>query len=358
MKNFFLKLTALFLVCAASISAQESPRCLQQKFTHAQAGDFVVTAQEGNYSLLFIRSLTADTLFLEEISVPEKQIEIKKIDWKKWTENKAPGHTSWTLYEIDRKSGSLIECFSYSKNGWLYLDESEQFLTKLLKLSLSPISEKERKKIGPQPISGEPDQRALWNPTLVIEGEKIEKPTFDVLKTKWPDDGSRLAQCSIELYFSKQHPDFPFPYWLEVHSPHYAFKMRTIDSGHGLISAMSGPMPHRAPQFASMTHKGTKSWKIVVQTPAYFKKLHLFAIDLTSDSKMTIPISFTAHDSSKNEEMHLEISTSHLNKTLTSGHRYQWVLIPEKSSGIYVESRRDLYLALISYRQSFPKISS
>ena len=167
--------------------AQGAPLSLQQKFTQAHAGDFIVTAQEGNYSLLFIRSITADILLLEEISIPEKQIDIKKVDWKKWAEDKASGHTSWTLYEIDRKSGKLIECFSYSKNGWLYLDESEQFLTKLLTLPLNAVSEKERKKIGPQPSPGESDQRSPWNPPLIVEGKKIDKPAFDVLKTKWPD---------------------------------------------------------------------------------------------------------------------------------------------------------------------------
>jgi hypothetical protein len=327
-KKKFISLLSLFLSSALPIFAQETPLSLQQKFIQAQAGDFIVTAQEGNYSLLFIRSITADILLLEEISIPEKQIEIKKIDWKKWIEGKALGHTSWTLYEIDRKSGTLIECFSYSKNGWLYLDESEQFLTKLLTLPLYPISEKERKKIGPQPMNGEADQRSSWNPPLMIDGKKIDKPAFEVLKT----------QCSVELYFSKQQPAFPFPYWLEIQSPHYAFKMRTIDSGHGLISPMSGSMPHRIPQILGMTQKGMQSWKIAVQTPAYFQKLHLFVLDLTGESKATIPIPFIAHKGKKNEELILEIASSDLNKILKFGHRYQWVLIPEGSADVYVES--------------------
>lgn len=215
---------------------------LEQRFTHAHAGDFIVTAQENNYSLLFIRSITSDLLLLEEISVPAYQIDLKKIIWKNWVSNKAPGHTSWTLYEIDRKNGKLIECFSYSKNGWVFLDQSEQFLTRLLSLSLNPVSDKERKKIGPPPVNQEEDRRALWNPPLIMEGKKIAKPTFDVWKTQWPEDGSRLSRCSIELYFIK---DFAFPFWLEVQSPHYTFKMRTIDSGHHLSSPMTGSMPHR-----------------------------------------------------------------------------------------------------------------
>ncbi len=311
---------------------------LQHKFAAAQAGDFIVTAQEGNYSLLFIRSITADILLLEEISVPQKHIELKTTDWKTWVNNKAPGHTSWTLYEIDRQSGNLIECFSYSKNGWLYLDQSEQFLTQLFKLPLKIVSEAERKKIGPQPTKDDVDARAVWNPPVVIEGIKIAKPLFDVLKTQWPDDGSRLSLCAVELYYSKQQPNFPFPYWLEVQSPHYNFKMRTIDSGHNLFSPMAGLMPHRPPQIFSMTQKGPQGWKLAIQTPKYFQKLHLFALDLTGPRKTTIPVTFIMQQGKSNEEKILEIASSEIDKLLTSGHRYRWVLIPEGSSDIYVES--------------------
>jgi hypothetical protein len=326
---------AFFLVCSTLAIAAEPPRTLQQKISYAQAGDFIVTAQEGNYSVLFIRSITADTLLLEEISVPEHQIDLKKIEWKKWVSSKAPGHTSWTLYEIDQRSGQLVECFSYSKNGWLYLDASEQFLMRLLTLPLHPVPEKERKRIGPPPLNGEEDRRSLWTPTLVVDGKKIAKPAFEVVKTQWPDDSSRLALCAIELYFDK---GFPLPYWLEVHSPHYTFKLRTIDSGHALVSPMTGPMPHRPPQIAALTQKGKDVWKLKVRTPAYFQKLHLFALDLTAEAKVTIPVSCAAKSGLKNEEMTLEVATSELNQLLVSGHRYQWVLVPEGGRDIYVES--------------------
>lgn len=234
----FMKILLAFLLLTAS-PVFAAPSCLQYKFERAQVGDFVVTVQEKNCSLLFIRSLTADTLLLEEVSVPEHLVDLKKIDWKKWVGQKAPGHTSWTLFEIDRKTSALIKCFSFSKNGWLYLDSSEQFLTRLLSLPLQTLPEKDRKKIGPQATNPEDDHRSLWNPPLIVEGKKMDKPAYDVMQTEWPDDGSRLSRCAIELYFSKSQPQFPFPYWLEVKSPHYSFKMRAIDSGHGLTSPMN-----------------------------------------------------------------------------------------------------------------------
>ncbi|MGC1879196.1 MAG: hypothetical protein WA347_00715 [Rhabdochlamydiaceae bacterium] len=327
----------LFLLFAIS-SAETANFTLEQKFAHANAGDFIVTAQEGNYSLLFIHSITTDKLILEEISIPEHLIDLKKIDWKKWVAGKAPGHTSWTLYEIDRNSGKLIECFSHSKNGWLYLDESEQFLTRLLTLQLHTVPEKERKKIGPPPTQNEEDRRALWNPPLIIDGHKTPKPSFDVLKTEWPDDGSRLSRCFIELYFTKEDPDFPFPYWLEVQSSHYTFKMRTIDSGHHLTSPLFGPMPHRSPQILGMVRKGVEHWTLSIKTPVYAQKLHLFARDLYSQPKTTTPVPFFAQKGAGREEMILEIAIADLSKILKEEHRYQWILIPEGGPDIYVES--------------------
>jgi hypothetical protein len=336
MEKKILNIFALtFLFCTTPFAVPSPTFTLEQRFVHAQVGDFIVTAQENNYSLLFIRSMTSDTLLLEEISIPAHQVDVKKIDWKEWVSKKAPGHTSWTLYEIDRKSNKLIECFSYSKNGWLFLDESEQFLTRLLSLQLHLLSNQERKKIGPPPDKGEEDRRALWNPPLIVEGKKIAKPSFEVLKAQWPDDGSRLNRCDLELYFAK---DFPFPYWLEVQSPHYAFKMRTIDSGHNLFSSMAGPMPHRAPHILGLAQKGMDQWKLSIKTPLYFQKLKLFVIDLTGENKVAIPISFTAQNGIKPEEMILEIATTDLNKILQNHHRYRWVLIPEASSEIYIES--------------------
>jgi hypothetical protein len=221
-----------------------SEASLQERFSRATPGDYVVTAQEGHYSLLLIRAISQERLSLEEISVPAKHIDLKRLNWKKWVGEKAPGHTSWVVYEIDRSSAQLISCFSYSKNGWLYLDESEQFLTRLMRLPLEKIPETQRKKIGPQPLPGETDRRAAWNPPLVIEGKKVAKPIFETMRTKWPDDGSKLALCTIELYFSQADPTFAFPYWMEIQSPHYAFKVRTIDSGRHLISPVGKPCPH------------------------------------------------------------------------------------------------------------------
>jgi len=211
MKNI---LTSLLLLITFPLSAAPPSLSLKEKFAAGKPGDFVVTAQQSNYSLLSVRAVTPEVILFEEISIPATQIDLKNNDWKKWVAQKAPGHTSWTLHEIDRETGALIECFSYSKNGWIHLNQAEQFLTRLFRLPLTPIPASERKKIGPKPGAGELDHRAPWNPPLVIEGKKVPNPTFEALKGRWPDDGTLLSLCFLELYFSQTPVPLPFPCWL------------------------------------------------------------------------------------------------------------------------------------------------
>lgn len=215
---------------------------LKERFQEAQPGDYSVTAQENTYSLLLVRSVS-DRLLLEEISVPEKQIDLKKVNWREWLMRRAPGHTSWTLYTLDLKDGKLLDCFSYSKKEWVYLENQDQFLARLLQLDLQMTPEKERKRIGPK-SSGETDRRKIWSPALICEGKKSECAAFTVMHTYWPEDDSPLSGCRIELYFDQARPAFPFPYWIEVKSPHYAYKVRAVDSGHHLTSPLKSLSPN------------------------------------------------------------------------------------------------------------------
>ncbi len=204
---------------------------LKEKFTQALPGDYIVTSQSKNCSILFIRSLSENSLTLEEISFPEKAYDLKEI--KKWVAKGAPGHTSWVAYEIDLQDNSLKNSYSFDQRGWLYTQDGEYFLAKLLALPLNRKPQGQRKRIGPPPLNGEADQRAVWNPPLIRDGKKISKPKFDVWSGKWPKDDTQLSGCEIEFYFIQS---FALPYWIEIKSPHYTLKIRTVDSGEGLTS--------------------------------------------------------------------------------------------------------------------------
>lgn len=328
----------LILVLLFALSPPAYSITLQEKFNTAKNGDFIVTSQQGHTSLLFIRSISNEVLILEEISIPEDLIDPKAIKWQEWLDQKAPGHTSWTLYEIDRKTGALIECFSLSKKGWLYLSRSEQFFAQLLSLPLSEVPREQRKKIGPAPGSFEEDRRALWSPPVVLNGKKIGKPSLEVWKARWPEDKSLLSLCEIELYFFKNSSALSFPYWVEIKSPHYTFKIRSLDSGRDLRSPFEGGMPHRPPRFRGLSHKAETAWEIPVQAPLYNQKLRLFALSEENGVRSTTPLAFTLKPTEDQEHFFLHVEIAELRKQLQPGQRYQWVLTSDGNADFYITS--------------------
>ncbi len=332
-------LFATLLLLAPSLHAKDTlPYFLKERFQKAHSGDYVVTLQNNTYSILLIRLITAETLILEEISAPKEQINDQQQDWRAWLQNKAPGHTAWTLYEIDLKSGQLIECFSHSKKGWILLDSAEQVFAKLLTLPLKPLKIEKRRRIGPPPAAGETDHRALWNPALTIEGKRIRSRNFDVFRTRWPDDSSPLSLCPIELYFDHDHPTFPFPYWIEVQSPHYNFKVSIVDSGHALSSPLPGSVPKRPPQLLGHVKKGKQLWSLKLRAPTYYPEFHLYVLDLSSESRVALPIAHALKREPERETVSLDIPLETLQQVLQSGHQYRWMIIPPNAPDSYTES--------------------
>ncbi len=228
-------LIALFLLFC---SIAHPKGTLKERLVKSTPGDYIVTEQGNAYSLLLVRSIDKKRLVLEEISIERSKVDLKKLSWKNWVEKKAPGAGSWTAMCIDLEKNTLSQCFSYLENQWLFIDKSDYFLGQLFTLQLKPTRDNERKRIGPAPMPGEIDRRKLWKPQHVLEGKKNKKAEYEVLRSTWPSDKTKLAGCIIELYLDASRPDFPFPYWMEVQSPHYTFKLRTIDSGSGMKSPM------------------------------------------------------------------------------------------------------------------------
>ncbi len=220
----------LYLALFAALSSFT----LKEKIARSHSGDYIVTEQSNNVSVLVVRSVTENKLILEEITTPSDGANTAKISWKAWVESRAPGATSWSIYEIDLPHSKLTRSYSHLQKKWIKLDDSEYFFAKLLSLPLKKMPPSERKKIGPTPTGEERDYRKIWNPPQFVDGKKVDKPTFEVFKGVWGEDHSPLSRCPIELYFDQANPSFPFPYWMEVKSPHYAFKIRVIDSGTGL----------------------------------------------------------------------------------------------------------------------------
>jgi hypothetical protein len=326
-----LFLTVLFL---STLLAQAAT--LKDKLVTGQVGDYIVTEQGKHTSVLLIRALSPSSVTLEEITIPSHEIKAEQ-NWKAWVQKKAPGHTSWTAYEINLADHTLKEVYSYTKRGWLFADEQEYFLAKLLGLPLKKTAPSDRRRIGPKPARGEEDHRAIWVPAVVIEGKKQEHPHVESLQTRWYKDQSELSECDVELYFDASHPEFPFPHWIEVKGEHYTLKVRSIDSGSGLTSPLL-PMPYRPPEFIGNAQKTEDGLQLKLRSPSYYKQFHLYAIDLTSPAKESIPIPHKLARLNQKEEIALQISQQTLSSLLQDQHRYRWIAIPADTRDILAET--------------------
>ena len=312
---------------------------LKDKLLQAHEGDFIVTEQNKIYSMLVVRDITEHSIELEEISIPANQINLKKTTWRKWLENNAPGSSSWMLYQIDFVEEKLKESYSFSQNKWLYADDTDYLLAKLLTLPLIPVSKKERRRIGPPPTDGDEDRRAVWNPQMVREGSKVKKPNYEVYRGKWPKDNSQLSECNILFYFDSETSGFPFPYWLELNNGYISLKLRTIDSG----ATLKTPLAHVALpphfNFTGPVQSLEESLRLTLMSLNKNPKLELFARDLTDPEIPLQQVKYTVSDAQRAGIVHLDISKKVLSSRLISGHKYQWVLRSKYRPNMIVENR-------------------
>jgi hypothetical protein len=313
---------------------------LADRLFEAEKGDYIVTEQDKNYSLLLIRD-KKDTILFEEVTIPSHGVDKSKVDWTKWMESGAPGHSSWIQYEIDASSLELLECYSFSKRGWLYLEESEHFLSRLLSLSLTEIPETERKKVGPAPREEELDRRPSWNPPFFSNGKKTKLST-EAWKARWPKDDTLLSCCQITLYFPPKEIS-TFPLWIEASNGHFSYAIRTIATGKGMASFLKTSLPRRPPKILDRPEFTESSLKLFIKSPGYYKQFSLFAFDLLDSRRKIGPISFKITKEQDKELYSLEIESKELSRMLTENHRYKWLLFPEGEKSFCVESE-DLFL--------------
>ena len=304
---------------------------LKEKLTNGKPGDYVVTLQGKMYTVLLIRAISEDAITIEEISIPAEDIKDSKFSWKTWVEKKAPGSTSWSSYTINFKTCALQDSYSYSKESWLHTDDPHNFLANLLSLSLKKTPDEKRKKIGPSPNLGEDDHRKVWTPPVTLEGKMLDKAAISAWIAKWPKDGTLISDCDVELYFA----DFPFPYWIEIKSPHYSVAIRSIDSGHSLQSPMPG-LPKKPAEFLGQAIRGNNKLILSLKCPENYTKLNLYVVDLSEDGKT--PISIQSTSKRVNDSVILEIDEETLEQTLKKGHKYRWFVVPDNSQQVFAES--------------------
>lgn len=224
----------LFLMLStAGIASEEL--YLRENLDKARKGDYLVTLQNKTYTVLVIKNKSPQELQIDEISVPTNKVP-SSLNWRTWILQGAPGNTSWIGYRINTLSGTMKDCFSYTKNTHFEITQADNFLTKLLNLRLTKVPLNKRKRIGPS-LMGAADTRNFWNPKLVLDGQEIKGVQFVAWQTYWPNDGSELSNKLIEVYLPQEDACYPtyFPYWLQISGVVGKAKVRIIDAGMGLF---------------------------------------------------------------------------------------------------------------------------
>jgi hypothetical protein len=303
----------------------------------AKTGDFIVLEANQTITLLAIRSINSQTLILEEISIPSSALKKRPDSWAAWVKKNAPGHTSWSMMEIDLKDRQVLECYSFSRSAWITLNAHESLLATLLQLPLKPLEAQARRKIGPPPQEGEADRRSIWNPPLVFAGEKLETALFDVFEAIWPQDGTELAGKTVSLYFD-QASRSPLPYWIQVETAHATASVRAIDSGKNLPSPFR-TLPRRIPEFVGTPQKTKTGLRLSIKSPKYYKDFELFAVDVTTREKQIHPIAH-ALISGDGEILTIDVDAEELNQVLQPDRKYTWLVVPAGHSESYTESHK------------------
>lgn len=264
-----MKWLLILLACTYSLFSN----ALSERLKTAQEGSFIVTESKKSYTLLHLHSQRDDTFIIEEISAPA-HIVTTDFDWKAWVEKEAPGNTGWTLYEFDKESADLLECFSFTHSSWMKPKDGQNLFSTLMQLDLKPVDEKQRKRIGAEPPHHAIDIRKIWNPPKIIDGNTAPKANFTVMNTRWPKDGSELSKRKIDLYFDADNNAFPFPYWVEVQGM-IDQKLRAVDSGYDFKTPRKH-MPRRYPITLGAYMKQGKSYTLKINAPSYYKNFELY----------------------------------------------------------------------------------
>ncbi|MBN2479645.1 MAG: hypothetical protein JXA94_05405 [Parachlamydiales bacterium] len=308
----------------------------KDKLKTSQKGDFVVYEFNKLYSLLSIFDIDDDKIILEEVSIPKNNF--KDSSFLDWINKGFLGSTSHMLYEIDLNKNKIIDAYSISRNAWIDLSKESSFLIKLLSLDLKRIKDSERKKIGPK-INGEVDRRMVWNPKMFKNNQIIKKPSFDVFKTLWPDDGSDFSNKEFFIYFDKNNNNFSLPYFIEISTNGLSFMIKNMDSGNNLKSKIS-KFPKRAPQIIDILDN-KDSILIKIKSWENFNKFYLYAIDVTGYEKDILNIANTSYQD--DGFTFLKIQKDNLNTIFKKDNKYKWVAQPYENREILIE-KKDLFV--------------
>ena len=304
----------LFLLITTSLFSMT----ITDSLLKGEVGDFVVFEQNKLTTILSIHSINEHSLILEEVSLPSH---LSPKDWHKFSPMRSREVLSHLIYEIDPTTQEVTECYSFTKKTFL---PPPSFLLELIKLPLSPC--REPKKIGSPPEEGTVDRRALWTPPLIIEGVKKRPDTFSILNCSWPLDKSELSGEQITLYLV---PESPFPIYLSVNTPHYTYKISSINNGKHLRS-FCDTLPRRSPTFIGSLIRSPSVYTLKLASPTYYRTYTLTVLNHETGETFSI----TPELLREGEVVTLTFPKEALEKN----HSYTFLAVPDGFPNYYAES--------------------
>lgn len=322
---------------------QANTLTLKEKFFEAVPGSYVVLEQNKTYTFLHVFEKSSDRIVLEEVVVPASRFFRTQMSWKDWFERGGPGHTAWTMTQINLNTGQLEEIYSFVHHGWIETAKADNFISTLMNLPFKEVPTHQRKRVGPTPLPGRTDHRLLWNPRMIVNGCVVTNVPFSVWRGRWPSDGSEISHKMIEIYIpenasSPENTFYPtyFPYWLEVEGKIGGAKVRVVDSGLNALSPMPR-MPHRPPQLMNNGVFSPEGLAFEVSAPPHFKEFMVIAEEVDAPLGNTIVLPAEVIVSKEQDELTVFVNKDFLEQALTPGEPYLFSLSPKEDPTLNIE---------------------
>lgn len=323
----------LFLLLFCNILFADTIQ-LKYQLNTATAGSYVVTEQGKTYALLYVRERGNNHIVIEEVAIPASNFSRQRMSWRQWFESGAPGHTLWTVSQINLETGIFEETFSYTHQGWVDMSESNSFLATLLNLRFTEVPECERKRVGLPPGVNRQDNRPIWNPRVIVDGTTLGNVPFIAFRAYWPKDQSELSCKPIDVYLpyvidGANYPSF-FPYLVEVEGKIGSAKLRIVDSGQGARSPKQ-PLSAKAPELTQDPFWSDDGLTFEISTS---DTLGDFLITAEDDNSIPIPLPSTITPSGT-----LLVSKENISSFLKQGELYRFQIYPKEHPELAIETK-------------------
>ncbi len=232
------RLFILILLILSPLTVFSDSLVLRDNLKKAKPGDYLVTCRNKNYTMLFIQDKDDNSLLVQEITIPGARFPDWTPSWRSWIESGAPNHTAWLAYKIDLLDGRIQDMYSFPRQSWMNLSETDNLFTKLINLPFYPLPMNQRRFVDTSD-----GNRRLWHPRMVVNGQIVPGVYFDAWGAKWPNDGSEMSGKLLHIYIPSESNRYPsyFPYWMRVKAMAGKTNVRVVDSGSGAISPNKYP---------------------------------------------------------------------------------------------------------------------